>query len=133
MAGLLTHILISLGGFLFSLIIFKEYKYAISFIFGQTIPDAIKFGIPGIMFKTSSFREIISKPLFWQLNSFTHSFGFWCVLCLIGVIISFVLYKMKKIKKSTMITFLLLILVFIISIAIHMVLDAYVIERSYWI
>ena len=133
MGGVLTHLAASLVGFLIAFIIFKKYKYGGSFVVGQLIPDTIKFGIPGIMFKTSSFNEIISKPLFWTLNTYTHSFWFWLVICIIAGAITFALYKMKKIKKETFKTWLKMNIIFLVAIAIHLIIDAYVVEKSYWI
>lgn len=133
MPGVLTHLAVSFAGFLISLLYFKEYKYAFAFVIGQLIPDTIKFGIPGILFKTSNFREIISKPLFWKLDSFTHSFYFWLVICIIFVLMIFILYKTKKINKKKFKVWMILNGIFLLSIAIHLILDMFIIEKSYWI
>ncbi len=132
MPGLLTHLIVAFVGFLVVTLSFN-YKFGFAFAIGQLIPDVIKFGIPGVMFRTTSFREILSKPIYWQLDGFTHHVYFWILICVLVVVITFVLYKLSKMKKETFKKWLIANIIFFVSIAIHLVLDVLIIEKSYWI
>ena len=81
MPGVLTHLSVAFAGFLIVYFSFYRSKskliYGLAFAVGQLIPDTIKFGIPGVMFKTADFYEILSKPIYWQLNNITHHIHFW--------------------------------------------------------
>ena len=107
MPGLLTHLITSFVGLLVIALISKKWRYGWAFVAGQLIPDIIKFGIPGIMFKTIQFNEIVSKPLFWQLNSFTHNITFWILISVLVLGITFMFYRMDWMKKQKFKQFIL--------------------------
>lgn len=137
MPGVLTHFSVAfLGGLLVYLLFRKsEHKkaYGLSFIVGQLIPDTIKFGIPGLMFETANFYEILSKPIYWTLNTYTHTIYTWLALCLIVFLLAFILYKYDKISKDRFKKWIIVDGIFLLSIIIHLILDVLIEEKSYWI
>lgn len=133
MPGVLTHLSVAFGGFILVSLFFRNWRYGLAFVIGQLIPDTIKFGIPGIMFKTANFYEILSKPIYSQLNHYTHHVIFWIIFCVLVFAIIFLLYKLKKIGKDKFKKWLIADAIFFISIVIHLILDALIIEKSYWI
>jgi len=133
MPGLLTHLSVAFAGFILVSVFSRSWKYGLAFVIGQLIPDTIKFGIPGVMFKTANFHEILSKPLFWTLNYYTHHVIFWVIFCVLVFAIIFALYKLEKISKDKFKKWLIANAIFFMSIVIHLILDAFIIEKSYWI
>jgi lysylphosphatidylglycerol synthetase-like protein (DUF2156 family) len=132
MPGLLTHLIASLIGFLALSFSFKNWKYGMAFVVGQLIPDIVRFGITGLVNGTLNFGEITTKPLFWTL-SFTHYASTWVILFAGVFVLIFVLYKAKKIDKKKFKKWFTINLIFLIATIIHLILDALIIEKSYWI
>lgn len=132
MPGLLTHLIASVIGFIAIGFLFKSYKYGLVFAIGQLIPDIIRFGVTGVVNKTLDFGEIISKPLFWTL-SFTHYVSFWIAISALIFAVIFGIYKAKKINKKRFKKWIIADGIFLASIIIHLILDALIIEKSYWI
>jgi len=133
MPGVLTHLSVALIG-LSSIYLFTDsWKHGFAFAFGHIIPDAIKFGIPGIELKTFSFDRIILNPLFWTLNHYTHSFYYWSILLFGFLVILFLFYRLNKIKFDKF-KFLVFFSLFVyLGAIIHLILDLLIIEKSYWI
>lgn len=132
MPGVLTHLVVSLAGFLSASLIFKKWKYGLAFVIGHLIPDIIRFGVTGLANGKWSFDEIISNPLYWTL-SFTHYFSVWIIISALAFLVIFNLYKLKKIDKSKLEIWLIIDLIFLMGIVIHLVLDILILEKSYWI
>ena len=132
MPGLLTHLGVAFGG-LIIITLLSNWKYGLAFLTGQLIPDIIKFGIPAIRRQTSSFTEMMRDPIYWQLNNYTHHIYMWIALSIIVLVITFALYKYQKINKKNFKTWLFINLFFFISIVIHLIMDFFIIESSYWI
>lgn len=133
MPGVLTHLSVAVVGFILVSLLSRNWKYGLAFVIGQLIPDIIKFGIPGLMFKTANFYEILSKPLFWTLNHYTHHVIFWIMFCVLVFAIILILYKLEKIGKDNFKKWLIMNAIFFISIVVHLILDFLIIEKSYWI
>lgn len=133
MAGLLTHLGISLALFIVTSLIFRKSIYGISVAIGQLIPDAIKFGITGIKLKTLSPTVIISDDLFWELEFLMNDYHTWVILGIIVVLSSFFLYYFRKIKKQKAKEINWNYLIFVIGVIIHLIIDLLIIETSYWI
>ena len=132
MPGLLTHLIASIIGFVGIGLLFRNYKYGLVFAIGQLIPDIIRFGITGVVNKTFDFGEIISKPLFWTL-SFTHEVFFWIIVFTLIFAVIFGVYKAKKINRKIFRKWIIADCIFLASTIIHLILDALIIEKSYWI
>ena len=132
MPGVLTHLSVAFGGFLF-ITFLSSWKYGFAFFIGQLIPDTIKFGIPAIRLKTASFIGMMKDPIYWQLNNYTHHIYMWIVLCVFVLVLTFALYKFRKIKYKTFKTWLIINLSFFVSIVVHLIMDYFIIEKSYWV
>lgn len=137
MPGVLSHLTAALIGFWIVFFIFKKNKnklfYSFAFVFGTIIPDAIKFGIPGIKLETASYYKILQDPLFSLLDSYTHIWITWFVLGIIVLVISLIIYKLDWIKNKTFKKINIGYLIFFIAIIIHLIMDFYIKEKSYWI
>ena len=131
MPGLLTHFSVALVGFLV-FFVFRNYLYGAVFVLGHLIPDGIRFGVTGVINWTFKFHEIVSLPLFWKL-SFTHYVITWIIVFVVIFLVIFGLYKLKKIDKKTFRKLFIADVIFFIAIAIHLILDVLIIEKSYWI
>ncbi len=132
MPGLLTHLSVAFVGFFIINFIFKDWKYGLVFVIGQLIPDIIRFGITGIANETLNFGEITSQALFWKL-SFTHYAITWVIVFAMVFAVIFILYMLKKINKKKFKEWFIADLIFLTAIIIHLILDALIIEKSYWI
>ena len=133
MAGLLTHLGISTLLFLIALIIFKKFWYGFAIFIGQIIPDAVKFGMTGIKLGTTSPNIIIKDALFWELESLMSNYYTWVGLGIFIVLFSFFLYYFRKMKKQQFKDINWSYLLFVIGVITHLIIDMFVIERSYWI
>jgi len=133
MAGLLTHLGISLLLFLIVIIVFRRFWYGITIFIGQLIPDLVKFGITGIKIGNLSPSVIIKDPLFWELESLMSNYHTWVSLGIVIVISSFLLYYLKKVKKQQLKNVNWGYILFVISVIVHLVVDLVIIEKSYWI
>jgi len=133
MAGLLTHVAISLVLFILVLSIFRKFWYAFAIFIGQIIPDAVKFGITGIKLRTLSPRLIVRDSLFWKLESLITSYPFWVVLGILIAFASFFLYYFKKLKKEQAKEINWTYVFLVIGVVIHLIIDTIVFENSYWV
>lgn len=132
MPGVLTHLSVALAGCLIATLFFRNYKYGLAFATGHLIPDIIRFGVTGITNGTLNFGEITSKALFWKL-SFTHYTITWIIVFVIIFAVIFGLYKFKKINKKRFKEWFFANLLFFIGVVLHLILDALIIEKSYWV
>jgi hypothetical protein len=132
MGGVLTHVGIALFGFLIILLISKKWKFGIAFAIGQLAPDVIRWGVTAILDEKFSFVEIIQESLFWELG-FTHYPIVWVAVFLVFGGLSFLLYKKKKITKKKFKELIIADSLFFLAIIIHLVIDALVVEHSFWI
>jgi len=132
MAGLLTHLGISLFLFLV-LMIFKKPLLGFSIAMGQIIPDAVKFGITGIKIRTFSPGLIMKDKLFWELESLMSNYYTWVILGIFIVLLSFFLYYLRKIKKQQVKDINWNYFMFVIGVIIHLIVDVFLIETNYWV
>ena len=132
MAGLLTHLLISLGLFLFVYLFFKKWYYGFSAFLGQLMPDIIKFGFVAIKIESLSYAKILRYPLFYVLEKET-GFHLWTILFFFVIAFAFVLYSMKIIDKGTRKKMMLASFIFCLSALLHLIVDIFIIERSPWV
>ncbi len=133
MAGLLTHLGISLGLLVVAMIVSRKWMYGFSIFIGQLIPDAVKFGITGIKLRTFSPNLIIKDELFWKLESLMSNYHIWVALGIFIVLSSLFFYYLRKMKKQQLKDINWSYLLFVIGVIIHLVIDIFIIERSYWI
>jgi hypothetical protein len=133
MAGLLTHLIICLVGFVLAWVILKSWKYGALFVLGQLIPDLISFGIPGIKIGSADPMVIMSEQLFSNLALFTHNAFHWIIFAVIAWVIALLLYSFKKIGKEKFANSILAIVCFITGVVLHLIIDKLIIEKSYWI
>ncbi len=131
MPGLLTHLSVALAGCLIATLFFRNWKYGLAFVIGHLIPDVIRFGITGIVGEKYNFHEITAHPLFWKL-SFTHYAITWIIVFAAIFAAIFGLYKFKKINKKEFKTWFFVNFLFFIGAIFHLILDALIIEKSYW-
>ncbi|HPD81681.1 MAG TPA: hypothetical protein PK357_01125 [Candidatus Pacearchaeota archaeon] len=133
MAGLLTHLIISLVGFFIALLVLKNWKYGIAFIFGHLAPDLISFGIAGIKQMSLNPSVIMVNPWFYPLAMFGHNFLHWIIFVVILWVIALFLYNFKKLSKKNFGIIILLLVCLIIGVALHLLFDILVQEANYWI
>jgi heme/copper-type cytochrome/quinol oxidase subunit 1 len=132
MGGVLTHVSVALIGCLIILLISKKWKLGAVFAIGQLAPDSIRFGLTGLFDEKFTFGEIVQDSLFWKL-AFTHYLITWIVVFLVIAGIIFVLHKKKKIKKEKFKEWIIADAIFLLAIIIHLIIDALIIEKSFWI
>lgn len=137
MAGLTTHIVISISLFLAIFIFSKKWYYGASAFFGQLMPDIIKFGITGIVIESFSYREILKNPLFYTLDHYTGyyfaGYFFWSMLSIFSLLFFSMLVSFKFIKKKRARQIVISTIIFSISAIIHLILDILIIEKNPWI
>jgi prolipoprotein diacylglyceryltransferase len=132
MGGLLTHLSVALVGCLIILLFSRKLKLGIAFAVGQLAPDSIRFGITGLFDEKYTFGQIVQDGLFWEL-AFTHYISTWIAVFLVVGGILFFLYKKKKLNKKKFKEWLIADAVFLLAIIIHLIIDATIIEKSFWI
>ncbi|MDD5192286.1 MAG: hypothetical protein PHH54_01065 [Candidatus Nanoarchaeia archaeon] len=133
MAGLLTHLGVSLALMIIVMIVSRKWLYGISIFIGQIIPDAIKFGITGIKLRTFSPVMILRDKLFWKLEAFGSDYHTWVIIGLFVIFSSFFLYYIKRLKKEQVKEINWAYLLFVIGVAVHLIIDIFIIEHNYWI
>lgn len=133
MPGLLTHLSVSFIGFILVFGYFNNWKYGLAFAIGHLIPDLCDFGTLGIMMKTLNPGKIMLHPWFPPLAKWCHTFSHWLIIALIIALIFFLLYKLKKISKSLLIKIIIGLVITLSAILIHLELDLFIIEKSYWV
>ncbi len=133
MAGLLTHLGIAFFGFLVGYVMFKKLSYGVSFFIGHLIPDVLKFGITGVKLWTASPGEIVKDSLFLKIEALASNYNLWIILGVFIIALSFFFYHIHKIRKSDMKTIDKSYVFFILGVIIHLIVDIYIIEKSYWI
>jgi hypothetical protein len=132
MGGVLTHVSVALIGCLIVLAISRKWKFGIAFAIGQLAPDVIRWGVTALLDEKFSFREIILDSLFWKLG-FTHYFYVWVIVfVLIFGLLQF-LYKKKKIDKKQLKAWIIADAIMLLGIVVHLIIDANLMERSFWI
>jgi len=137
MGGLLTHLVTAFALFWISVFLFRKnkwkYLFGTAFAVGHLIPDLIDFGITGVLNGTLNPAEIIKIPLFNTLLWLGHTPLHWIIfgLCVFGIY--FLLYNFKKISKKDFFNLIILLTCFLSGVAIHLLIDALIIEKSYWI
>jgi hypothetical protein len=133
MAGLLTHLIVSFVGFVLIYLFFKSWKYGLAFVFGQLIPDLISFGITGIRQHSSNPGVIMTNSWFAPLAAFSHSPFTWIILATVIWVGALLLYSFKKLSKTKFANTILVIILFLIGLTLHLIIDKFIIEKSYWI
>jgi membrane-bound metal-dependent hydrolase YbcI (DUF457 family) len=132
MAGLTTHLTIALIGGLIILLSFKQWKWGLGFFIGQLAPDSIRFGITGLVNHTLDFGQIIAKPLYWTL-AFTHYYYVWTLVFASIFGILYLLLKKKKINKKQFKEWFIADAVLLSAVILHLIVDKFIIEKSFWI
>lgn len=133
MPGILTHLTVALVGAVIIYLVSRKKVYSFAFVFGTIIPDAIKFGIPGLKLCTVNFYTILEDPLYGVLCPILDSFEFWIILCGLVFLIGYLLLEFKVMDwKKVRVLFISNIICFV-AIVIHLIMDIFIIEKSYWI
>lgn len=133
MAGLTTHLIVSLIGFLIGLLIFRDWKYGLAFVIGHLAPDLISFGITGIIQGSLNPAVIMTNSWFHPLAMLGHTFFNWIILGGIIWIIALMFYSFKKLSKKNFIMIILLLVCLMIGVSFHLLFDIWIQEVSYWI
>jgi hypothetical protein len=133
MGGLLTHLVISTVLFALVVVIFRNLWYGLAIFIGQLVPDVVKFGVTGVKLWTTSPSEIIKDGLFWKLEALTSSYHTWVNIGILVLVICLMLYHQNTLKKKQVKEISLGYLMFVIGVAIHLIIDIFIIEKSYWI
>jgi hypothetical protein len=133
MAGLLTHVLVGLVGFTIFSLAFKNFRYGLAFILGQFISDFISFGITGLNQGSVNPTIIMTNPWFQHLATFGHNAVNWAIITIVFLLILFLIYKFGKMEKATFTKWFLFAILFLVGIALHLILDVLIIEKSYWV
>jgi hypothetical protein len=138
MAGLLTHLSFGILGFLIIWFGFKSEKklkliYGGLFILANIAPDLVNFGILSIVMGSLSPREIMTHKLFHTLSILGHTFFNWVIVWLVVLATVTLLFYFEKISKRSFYYTVVIVCLSVIGVVIHFVLDALVIETSYWI
>src|SRR3989344_7857921 len=136
MAGLLTHVIISIVFFLVIFIFSKKWYYGASAFFGQLMPDIIKFGITGIIIKSFSYNDILKNQLFYTLDHYTGyyfaGYFLWIMLAVFSLLFFSILVFFKFIKKQGAKQIIISIIIFSIFAIVHIILDILIIEKNHW-
>ena len=133
MGGLLTHLGIAFAGLLAGYLIFKKASYGWSFFTGHLVPDGLKFGITGLKLWTASPSEIVRDSLFRKIDVLSSNYNLWIILGIFVIALSFFLHHIHKIRKSEMKTINRSYIFFLAGVAIHLIVDIFIIEKSFWI
>jgi uncharacterized protein YacL len=133
MAGLTTHLVISLVGFFITLLILRNWKYGAAFVIGNLSPDLISFGITGIREGSLNPAIIMTNSWFYPLAMFGHNFFYWIIFVVIILVIALISYSFKKLSKKNFTMIILLLVCLIIGVAFHLLFDIWIQETSYWI
>jgi hypothetical protein len=139
MAGLLTHLSFGLLGFL--LIWFGFYRggtklkliYGGLFVLANIAPDLVNFGILGIVMGSLSPDKIMTHKMFHTFAILGHTFFNWVIVGFIILVVVALLFCFSRISKKTFYDTAVGVVLILIGVAIHLVLDALIIETSYWI
>jgi len=133
MGGLLTHLGIAVAGFLIGIFLFKNWKYGLGFFIGHLIPDMIDFGFLGVIMGSVNPVEIMTHRWFDFLVSVGHTWWHWVVFGIVVFLIIFLLYKSKKLSKRRFKMFMITLIFFLAGVGVHLLIDKFVNETSYWI
>jgi len=133
MGGVLTHLIVSAILLFMALAISKRWLYGLAIAVGQLLPDGIKFGITGLKIWSANPSAIVRDKLFWTLEKFGSDYHTWLNFGILIVAISWFLYYMGRIKKKEAEEINWAYLYLVIGIAIHLIIDILIIEKSYWI
>lgn len=131
MPGLLTHLSVAFVGYL--IVYFFNRKYAFSFPVGQILPDAIKFGVPGLLSCNVNPDKIIPLSLYGFLDGITSNYLTWFYLGCLIFFVTFILYYRDVISKDKFVFWNVWYLIFFVGVVVHLVMDVFIIESSYWI
>lgn len=133
MPGILTHLTVAFVGAIIIYFVSRRKIYSFAFVFGTIIPDAIKFGVPGLKLGTFNFYTILASPLYGKISPITDTIWTWALVCGFVFFIGYLLWEFGKIdEKKVKILFISNIICFV-AIAIHLIMDIFIIEKSYWI
>jgi len=133
MAGLTTHLIVSVVGFVIIYIFFKNWKYGLVFVLGHLIPDIISFGITGIRQHSSNPGIIMTNSWFTPLAAFSHNPFNWIILATVVWVVALLMYSFKKLSKEKFANTILFVILFLIGTTIHLIIDKMIIETNYWI
>ena len=133
MAGMITHISISVIGFLLIWFIFKNYKYGLGFAAGQSIPDWINWGFLTLYLGHFSFYGHMAHPWFGFLTWLGHTWWLWFVFTGSVFLVIAIGYFFKLLTPIQFKQISLIILFFLIGTQVHMLADMYINEPFWWL
>ena len=76
---------------------------------------------------------LMNDSWFQPLAILGHTFTNWVILVSVIFFITFLLFRFKKISKKTFIVIFISLMCFLTAVSIHLILDALIMEKSYWI
>ncbi|MCK4649602.1 hypothetical protein KAT36_00055 [Candidatus Pacearchaeota archaeon] len=131
MPGVLSHVSVAVAGFVVIWLL-SNWKYGFGFFVGTLIPDSIKFGIPAIRLQTASFAKMMTDPLYGPLHVYTHSVWTWVALCVFVVFVGFLLFRVRWVSWERFRIWVFINVSFLVAIVIHLIMDHFIIEKSFW-
>lgn len=131
MPGALLHIAAGIICAVVIHLIHFKWEYSYSIFIGNLLPDAIKFGITGLMQKNLNPCTINTRNgLFHFLSGLTGSFNFWFTAGFFVLAITLLLYHHHIIKKKKMAEYDKLYGFLLIGVVIHLIMDVFIMERG---
>jgi hypothetical protein len=111
----------------------KVFLYSLSIFVGHMIVDFFKFFIPAVYQGTWKIFQIDFDKTFWFWADLTNNFLNWLVLGFCLFLIINYLYKKHIINKRSFFEFDYVVIFFLIGVAIHLIVDYFVLESNAWI
>ncbi len=133
MGGVLTHIsAAALSAIIVHLIHFR-LEFSIAVFLGNIVPDALKFGISGILNATVNLEKILGTKAYNLIAPLSDSAASWFSVGFFLFALSIFLYHHHVIRKRTMEEYDELYFFLLIGVVIHLLIDFFYIESSPWL
>lgn len=133
MPGILTHLTVAFIGAIIIYFVSRKKIYSFAFVFGTIIPDAIKFGVPGLKLGTINFYTILASPLYGVISPITDSIWTWVIVCGLVFFIGYLLGELEVISWKDVKGLFFSNIICFVAIAIHLIMDIFIIEKYYWL
>ena len=134
MSGLIPHVIIALISAIVVHIIHFQWRYSLAILFGNLLPDIIKFGLAAARQGTLNIFSINYDSFYWFWDTATHvNYANWFVLGFFVFATAGYMYHFHYIKKKTMEDYDLLYVFLIIGVFIHIIMDVIFVENGPWI
>jgi hypothetical protein len=133
MGGVLTHTAIGLisGGIIYYF--FRDWKFFLATLLGNTTVDFFKFFFAAIKQKTIAINSIEVDNTFSFWSSITNSIANWYTLGFFLITLFAFLYSHHIINKRTMFEYDEIIWAFLFGVTLHLIFDIFYLETNRWI